>query len=153
MFRDGLARLLVFRLGDERFGVPLDAVDEVVEAPSLQRLPDATPAQLGLASVRGELIVVYDAHRLLRVPGGTGGRGALLLFRRDGRRVGLAVDDVQDATTVEERDVYAMPGLDASDRTLLGLVRRQSELIAILDASVVLELTMAGAADAGRESA
>src|SRR5436309_2180494 len=136
MFSDGLARLLVFRLGDERFGLFLNTVDEVIEAPAFQRLPDAPPAQLGLASIRGELVTVYAARDLLHAAGpagAAGGAGVLLLFRRGERRIGLAVDDVQDALTIEERDIYAVPGADASDRTLLGLVRRHSDLIAILD--------------------
>jgi purine-binding chemotaxis protein CheW len=147
MFSDGLARLLVFRLGDERFGLFLGTVDEVVEAPAIQRLPDAPPAQLGLASIRGELVMVHDARRLLHAAGAPGGGGVLLLLRRGDRRIGLAVDDVQDALTIEERDIYAVPGAEASDRTLLGLVRRHSDLIAILDVDAVLDLTMAGAGE------
>jgi purine-binding chemotaxis protein CheW len=147
MFSDGLARLLVFRLGDERFGLFLNTVDEVIEAPAFQRLPDAPPAQLGVASIRGELVMVYAASHLLNAGGAAGGAGVLLLFRRGDRRIGFAVDDVQDALTIEERDIYAVPGADASDRTLLGLVRRHSDLIAILDVDAVLDLTTAGAGE------
>jgi purine-binding chemotaxis protein CheW len=147
MFSDGLTRLLVFRLGDERFGLFLNTVDEVIEAPAIQRLPDAPPAQLGLASIRGELVMVHDARHLLHAAGAPRGTGVLLLFRRGDRRIGLAVDDVQDALTIEERDIYAVPGAEASDRTLLGLVRRDAELIAILDVDAVLDLATAGAGE------
>ena len=41
MFRDGAERFLVFGIGAERFAVPLSAVDEVIDAPSVQRIPDS----------------------------------------------------------------------------------------------------------------
>ena len=44
MFRDGAERFLVFGIGAERFAVQLIAVDEVIEAPPVQRIPDAPRA-------------------------------------------------------------------------------------------------------------
>jgi len=139
--RDGPTRLLVFRVAAERFAVPLMLVDEVMDSPPIQRLPDTPAVQLGVAALRGELVTVFDARAVLRVPpaAGDGAPRALLLFRHDGRRVGLAVDDVHDAITVDDEDVRSLPGADASDRTLVGLVKRNSDLIAILDAGAVLE--------------
>lgn len=146
MFRDGAARLLVFRIGAERFGVGLSAVDEVVDVPAIQSIPDAPATVLGIATIRGELITLYDPRPLLRVNGPLD--GAALLFVRDGRRVGLAIDDVYDAITIEEADVLKAPrgGADASDGILVGLVRRSGggELIGLLDANALLDAAIAG---------
>jgi len=146
MFRDGQARLLVFRVGAERFGVDLKAVDEVIDAPAVQVIPDAPPTVLGVATIRGELVTVYDPRPLLRVPGTLD--GAALLFVRDDRRVGLAIDDVYDAIAIEEGDLLKAPGggADASDGILVGLVRRGGggQLIGILDANALLDAAVAG---------
>lgn len=146
MFRDGEARLLVFRVGAERFGVDLKAVDEVIDAPAVQSIPDAPPTVLGVATIRGELVTVYDPRPLLRVPGTLD--GAALLFVRDDRRVGVAIDDVYDAIRIEESDLLKVPGggAGASDGILIGLVRRAGggELIGILDAKALLDAAVAG---------
>lgn len=146
MFRDGVARLLVFRVGPERFGVELQAVDEVIDAPAVQSVPDAPPTVLGVATIRGELVTVYDPRPLLRVEGTLD--GAVLLFYRDDRRVGLAIDDVYDAIRIEEGDLLKAPGggADSSDGILVGLVRRGGggELIGILDANALLDAAAAG---------
>jgi len=146
MFRDGVARLLVFRIGAERFGVELSAVDEVIDAPAIQSIPDAPGTVLGVATIRGELITMYDPRPLLRVQGPLD--GAALLFARDDRRVGLAIDDVYDAIRIEETDLLKAPsgGADASDGILVGLVRRAEggELIGILDADALLDAAIAG---------
>lgn len=138
MFRDGVARVLVFRLGAERFAVSLAAVDEVVEPPPVHPLPDAAAGVLGVASLRGELVPIFDTGVFLHVSR-RGESGAVLLFAREERRVGLAIDDVYDAITVEESEVMAVPGSEASDGILRGVVRRGSELIAVLDIDALLD--------------
>jgi purine-binding chemotaxis protein CheW len=147
MFRDGVERLLVFRVGAERFGLDLRSVDEVIDAPAVQSIPDASRTVLGVATIRGELITLYDPRPLLRVEGRLD--GAALLFMRDDRRVGLAIDDVYDAVAIDEAELLKAPGggADASDGILVGLVRRGGELIGILDANALLDAAIAGDGD------
>jgi chemotaxis signal transduction protein len=135
MFRDGSERLLVFRIGAERFAVRLGSVDEVIEAPPVQPLPDAAGTVLGVTTLRGELVPIFDPRPLLHVDADV--RGAVLLFARDGGRVGLAIDDVYDAITAEEHELRAAPG--TADGILVGVIRRPPELIAVLDAEALLE--------------
>ena len=140
MFRDGPERLLVFRVGAERFALSLADVDEVIDGPSVQPLPDAGEHLLGIANVRGELVSVYDPRPLLRVDGAV--TGAALLFERGARRVALAIDDVYDAIVIGESDLLPSRAIDSSDGVLVGLVRRGSELIAVLDAEALLDAAM-----------
>ena len=67
MFRDGAERFLVFGIGAERFAVPLTGVDEVIDAPAVQRIPDAPRSVLGVTSIRGSLVTFYDPRPLLNV--------------------------------------------------------------------------------------
>ena len=97
MFRDGVARLLVFRVGTERFGVSLSDVDEVIDAQPIQRVPDAAATVLGVTSVRGVLLTVYDPRPVLHVDGPVD--AAMLLFVRGGRARGLG-----DRRRVRSRD-------------------------------------------------
>jgi len=154
MFRDGSARVLVFRVGGERFAVSLPAVAEVIESPELQRMPDAPDHVRGVATLRGELLSVYDPLALLGASGaatdaavqGQSGEnpGATLVFgRATGHRVGLAVDDVYDAITISESELRGVPGSDGSDGALRGLVLRGSELIGVLDVRALLDGVLA----------
>ena len=144
MFRDGSARLLVFRVGSERFAVDLVLVDEVIDTPSVQPIPDAPEGVHGVATVRGELVTIYDPRVVLHVEGRVD--GTALLFARNGRRVALLVDDVYDATTIAEEEVLRPPGgaSAAADGILVGLIRRDGELIALLDADALLDAVAAG---------
>lgn len=141
MFSDGTERLLVFRMGAERFALSLGAVDEVVDTPMIQPLPDAGDGVLGLATIRDELVAIFDPSPILRVKSHT--LGAVLLFQRGERRIGLAIDDVYDAITVERDELRSVPGSESSDGSLLGVVRRGSDLIGVLDAGALLDATTA----------
>ena len=137
MFRDGVARLLVFRVGSERFGVPLSDVDEVIEAQPVQRVPDSRASVLGVATVRGVLMTVYDPRPLLSVGGNVD--AALLLFARGDRRMALAIDDVFDPVDVAEHELLSPPSGTDVDGIVIGVVRRGSDLVAVLDTAALFD--------------
>jgi purine-binding chemotaxis protein CheW len=137
MFRDGAARVLVFRVGAERFALPLSDVDEVIDAQSVQRVPDAADSLLGVTSVRGVLLPVYDPRPLLLAAGGV--NGAMLVFTRRGERMALAVDDVFDPLTIAAHQVLPVPGGAASDGILTGVIRQGTELVGLLDTTALFD--------------
>jgi len=141
MFRDGAETLLVFGLGGERFAIALSAVDEVIDAPLVRAIPDSALSVLGVAAIRGTLVTMYDPRPILNVEGPVD--DAALLFVRGDRRVGLVVAALHDTIVVEASEVRSVPGAGGSDRVLAGVVRRGSELIAILDADALLDAAIA----------
>ena len=145
MSRDDPARVLVFRMGDERFGIPLSDVHEVLDAQPIQRVPDAANTVLGVTSIRGALTTVYDVRTLLS-SGGTVD-GALLVFDRGDRRIAVAIDDVFDATLVESGELLPVPRRAASDGLLSGMLRRGPDLVAVLDTDAFLTAAMSGQED------
>ncbi len=152
MFRDGAERLLVFRVGAERFGVALASVREVVDSPVVNRLPDPAEALLGVATVRGELIPLYDAGIILGLGKASAGPGAALLFAVGARRVALAIDDVFDPVVVDEPELRPMPGAAAPDAIIRGLVRRGTDLVAVLDDAALVDTMLAVASATGTEA-
>ena len=56
--------LLIFRLGDDEFGLPIGVVDEVTRMPSqITKVPN-TPAFLeGVFNLRGQVVPVVDQRR------------------------------------------------------------------------------------------
>ena len=155
MSSDDAARLLVFRLGAERFALALDAVDEVIDAPASRPMPDTSPSVLGVATLHGAHVTIYDPRAALDVAidadAAEVAQGAddasssrvALLFRWRERRVGLVVDDVYDAMTVAPTDIRGAPGSTGGDGLLLGVIRRSDELIAVLDPAALLSATTA----------
>src|SRR5437762_7540771 len=59
---------LVFPLGPERYALRIEEVREIVAAPTLTNLPTAPGVVLGLANLRGDVLPVFDAGRLVASP-------------------------------------------------------------------------------------
>jgi purine-binding chemotaxis protein CheW len=139
--RVGTAELLTFEAGGERFAFDLRAVDEIIDAPSLQDVPDAPPQMVGVCALRGRTIPVFGSSHVLGVP--TGSASAVLVMRNGDRRLGLLVDDVDDVVTVELCDLRDAPW-EGQDDMLLGVLWRDGALTSILDArSLVAACTAA----------
>ncbi|MGH7457897.1 MAG: chemotaxis protein CheW [Longimicrobiaceae bacterium] len=86
--------MTVFRLGADWQAFPVESVDEVLAGATPHPVPDAGPELLGVLPWRGALIPVVDLA--LRLGGGepvTAGFEVIVL-RRAGRKVGVAVDGV-----------------------------------------------------------
>lgn len=58
---------LLLRVGDDAYGVPIEAAREVLAAATITPLPTAPASVLGLCNVRGEIIPVFDTGLLLGV--------------------------------------------------------------------------------------
>lgn len=103
--------MLTFRIGEEAMAMPVAALREIVPPPRLTRVPHAPEALLGMAGIRGEVVPVFSAARLL-------GRGEaaverVILAEFDGP-VGLAVSAVSHMVGGEEAE-----GLVAVDMAAL----------------------------------
>ncbi|HEX2718460.1 MAG TPA: chemotaxis protein CheW [Gemmatimonadaceae bacterium] len=140
--REGQGDLLMFRIGRELFAVDLAAVEEAVALPEIHRLPEMPVAMLGAFDLRGRLTPVYSPSHVIGVPL-DGSAQAALLVRAGDRRLGLAVDDVEDVMQLELRDVRESPGMDDADGILLGVAHHGAELVAIIDADALVAACVA----------
>jgi chemotaxis signal transduction protein len=141
--RVGVEELLTFHVGRERFATSLASIEEAVEHPDVYRVPEMPDTMLGVFSLRGRLIPVCSPMRALGVELGTSVM-TVLLMRAGARRVGVAVDDVDDVISLNLATVRPAPGTEDPDGVLLGVVRQGNELIAIVDPDAIVATCLSG---------
>ena len=141
--RTGLADLLMFRIGHELFATDLGTVEEAVELPEIHHLPEMPAAMLGAFNLRGRLTPIYSPAHVIGVPL-LGVAAAALLVRANGRRMGLAVDDVEDVLQVDLATIREAPGIDDADGILLGVAHHGQHLVAIIDAEALVAACLTG---------
>jgi purine-binding chemotaxis protein CheW len=143
--RAGAQDLLVVRIGLERFGVPLEAVDELVEAPRLRTVPGSPDNLLGVFTLGGAVLPLYSPEPILGVQ--PIGERAALVMRGGQARIALAVDDADDVVRVELADVRDAPRIGRHDDLVLGVIWRGGDLLTLLDARAIV--TCCGALSTG----
>lgn len=130
-------RVLLARLGNERFAFPLADLLEAVDAPEIAPLPLAPRGVAGQCVHRERLLAVFDAGALLGVPR-TGGAGALLVVADGGQDFGLWVDDVEDMVTAPRRAWRALPAdTDRVDGALRALLALDDGIAALVDMDAI----------------
>ena len=104
---------LVFRLGPDEFGLPIEAVDEVAQAPAqITRMPKAPKFLEGVMNLRGEVLPVIDLRRRFDMPKRPDEEGRrLVVLRTDLHRAGLIVDGVSDVLRIPSGAMEPPPDL------------------------------------------
>jgi purine-binding chemotaxis protein CheW len=132
---DGVAEVLVFTVGDERFGIDLGAVEEAIDLPPVHHVPEMPTAMEGVITVRGTLTSVYSPRQALGVAHTTG--ACALIFRRKRSRLALIIDDVEDARSMELSHLRDAP-TSAAAGVVLGVLRQDDVLCSLVDGDALL---------------
>jgi len=128
----GQVEMLLFRVGGERFALPLVCSEEAVEALAHEPLPGMPAGMLGVARHRGARLPVYAAKAALGVAVATP-EPVTLVVRAEGGRCGLVVDDVEDVIMADLSALRAVPGPKSTDPVLRGVLPWEGTLVAVCD--------------------
>lgn len=134
-----LPRALVCGAGRERFGIPIEAVAEVLPSQKVMPVPDGPPALVGLFGRGGRLVSVIDLALALGIePSSTeDGDRHFVLLRRDQPQVALrverayAVADIR-LLTGEDATGYRSDAVTGYAR-LQGIADDQTDILSLLD--------------------
>lgn len=130
-------RVLLARVGGERFALPLRELREAVDAPAVIPVALAPEGLAGQATYRGRFLPVFDAGTLFGVPR-EGGPGAMLVLDGPAGAFGLWVDDVEDMVSAPRRAWRALPGDVAKGTNVLrALLALENGIAALVDVPLV----------------
>ena len=143
-------KFLVFRLGDDEFALPIDAVDEVMRVPDhVTRVPKTPKFLEGVVNLRGDVLPIVDQRRRFEMPElEQTAKRRLIVVRTGLHRAGLIVDSVSE---VIAGVVTAAPDLtDEIGRLVRGVINRENDdrIVLVLDPSELLTQAERGALDA-----
>jgi purine-binding chemotaxis protein CheW len=138
--------LLLFRLGEEWYAVPIERVREIYNEYSVTRIPRVPDFVLGVVNVRGEIVSVTDVATLMRVPSRTDiDFGAqtppAIIVANETCVSAIVVDEIGDIVDVP-RDSIESP-LSTVDKSqaeyIAGSVYVEGRLIGIVNLDKALE--------------
>jgi purine-binding chemotaxis protein CheW len=137
-------RFLVFTLGEERYGLPLEVVEEVVVLPqSLTRVPGAPAFMAGVMNVRGRVLPVVDQRRRFEAPQAEQfARPRVVVARVGETNVGFAVDAVTEILAVPQSRIGPTPELAGEGGRVFDRVARADEaggMILLVDPGALLD--------------
>lgn len=134
--------LVVFRIGEDAFALPVGAVDEVARAPDrIARVPNAPDFIEGVVSLRGEVLPVIDQRKRFGLPAERTGAGRLVVVRTARHRAGLVVDSVAEVLRAPAEAIEPAPELIAGANRLVSAVATitaEERMVLLLDPDALL---------------
>jgi purine-binding chemotaxis protein CheW len=132
---------LIFRLRNERFGMPTRMAREVLRIPKLVKVPRLDARILGIINLRGQIVAVTDLRPLLGLPGGeipVGGQ--LVVTEAAGIITALVVERVEGISSFPLTTVEPLTeGLSGFPRDAVsGQIHQGNGLILLLNMDNIL---------------
>ena len=135
-------QLVVFRIGEEEFGVDINQVREIVKLVSITRMPKAPVFIEGVVNLRGQIITVIDLAKRLDLPSkGRTETSRIMVVEVGGNVVGMVVDSVSEVLRLSNTDIEDTPSLietEVHERYLRGVGKIGDRLLILLDLKQVL---------------
>lgn len=147
-------QLVVFSLGSEEYALPIGQVHEIIRYAEPRSVASADPSVLGVISLRGRILPVFDLATRLGLPRGEA-EGKIVIVETDDAMAGVVVDDVEEVLTVDGEQLDEAPGADRA--VIDGIAKIDDRLVVLLNSDGVVrghdEAGLAGDAAAEAEGA
>lgn len=142
---DNISKYLVFSIGEERHGVPITKVREVIRHEHISPVHNAFDYLKGVINLRGKIIPVMDMRLrfgMEELP--YNDRTVFVIVDVEGERevynFGIAVDSVHDVHDIPDSEIEKLPevGFTATSSHLQGIARVGGLMVMILNIDRVL---------------
>ena len=145
-------QLVVFRLDEQRYALPLATVERVVRAVEITSLPGAPAIVLGMIDVEGRVLPVLNMRRRFRLPEREVGPADHFLIARTARRaVALVIDEAHDVAYHDQSAVTDSDQIIPDLAQFPGVAKADDGLVLIHDLDKFLSLDEARTLDGAIE--
>ncbi|HEY4367709.1 MAG TPA: chemotaxis protein CheW [Steroidobacteraceae bacterium] len=131
---DEIARLVVFRLDEQRYALPLATVERIVRAVAITPLPKAPAIVHGVIDVEGSVLPVFNMRRRFRLPERPIGlEDQLSIATTTHGRVALVIDAAEGVIERPASAIVQAAALTAGVEHIHGVIRLDDGLVLIHD--------------------
>lgn len=145
---DNINKYLVFSIGQEKYGIPITKVREVIRHEHISPVHNETSYLKGVINLRGRIIPIMD----MRLKFGMeeleyNDRTVFIIVEVNGEKevynFGIAVDSVHDVANIPDSDIEKLPevGFNSKSAYLLGIAKFANLMIMVLNIDRVLSST------------
>jgi len=141
---------IIFRIASEWFAFPTLLFDEIAELRTMHSLPHRRSGSvLGLANVRGELIICVSLGRMFGLGEGvsrksdrSSAQGRLVVIRHEGGRTAFPVDEVQGTHRYHSRELRSAPAtvVKAAAAYTKALLPWRDKIVGCLDDQLIVQM-------------
>jgi len=126
-------KYVVFQLGSEKYGLPIECVERILPTQDVTRLPKTPKMFLGVFEMRGSTVPTIDARIRFDMPESEAHNFVVVLTEHG--RCALSVDNVDGIVTLDESNIEENTEMFDSkqDDFIRGIGKDEETLLVLLD--------------------
>lgn len=127
---------VTFRLADEKYGINVMQVQEVLRITEIAPVPGAPDEVVGIINLRGNVVTVINTrNRFGLEPKELDDSSRIIVIESAGQVVGILVDSVSEVVDLYDSEVELAPnvGNKESSRYIQGVCSRHGQLLILVD--------------------
>lgn len=138
---------LTILVDDQKFGIPVLQIQDVLREQKVTRIPLASPEVAGSLNLRGRIVTAIDVRKRLNVKIDPTKRSMSVVVEYNQELYSLIIDKVGDVLSLDQDRIEKNPGtLDSKWRDISdGVCQLDSELLIIMDVPRLLDSIQARA--------
>jgi len=138
---DSIIQWVTFRLENEKYGIKVMQVQEVLRMTEIAPVPGAPHYVLGIINLRGNVVTVIDTRRRFGLPDvDSDDETRIVIVEANNNVVGILVDSVAEVVDLKMSEIETAPnvGNDESSKYIQGVSSRDDELLILVDVDKLL---------------
>lgn len=132
-------KYVIFKLGNESYGLPIESVERILPVQNVTRLPRTPKMFLGVFELRGTTLPALDARLRFEMEESPEAKNFVVVLTGDSR-CALRVDEVDGILSLEEGEIDENPALldNRNDDFLRAIGKKDDRLVVLLDPANVV---------------
>ncbi len=135
-------QVIVFRLGEERYGVDISQVREIIRPSQITRIPNAPDFVEGVINLRGQITTIVNLRKRFGMPPKPIDNDTrIIVVEYNNAVIGMMVDTVNEVKYLAQKDIEALPSIITSReeaKFLKGVGKLSDGLLILIDLNKVL---------------
>ncbi len=134
-------RWVTFRLENEKYGINVMQVQEVLRVSEIAPVPGAPDYVLGIINLRGNVVTVIDTRKRFGLPPKEMEDATrIVIIESDEQVVGILVDSVAEVVDLRISEMESAPnvGTEESAKFIQGVASHDNELLILVDLNRLL---------------
>lgn len=134
-------RWVTFRLENEKYGIDVMQVQEVLRVTEIAPVPGAPSYVLGIINLRGNVVTVIDTRSRFGLPSAEMDDSTrIVIIEADEQVVGILVDSVAEVVDLKSSEIETAPnvGTEESTKFIQGVASHDNELLILVDLNKLL---------------
>jgi purine-binding chemotaxis protein CheW len=134
---DNTIQVIVFSLGEERYGVEISQVKEIILPTQITRIPNVPDFVEGVLNLRGQIAAIINLRkRLGKEPKKNDENTRIIVIEYGNSTIGMMVDSVSEVKYLSSKNIEEIPrflALKDESKFLKGVGKLEDGLLTLMD--------------------